>query len=55
LQNLGFRTYVFDGDNVRYGLSSSFTFSDDYRKENIRRIGEVPVFKVVDFLKFKDV
>ena len=29
-----------DGDNVRHGLSSNLTFSDDDRKENIRRIGE---------------
>jgi adenylylsulfate kinase len=41
LYNLGCRTYVLDGDNVRHGLSSNLTFSDDDRKENIRRIGEV--------------
>ena len=41
LHNLGCRTYVLDGDNVRHGLSSNLTFSDDDRKENIRRIGEV--------------
>ena len=40
LYNLGCRTYVLDGDNVRHGLSSNLTFSDDDRKENIRRIGE---------------
>ena len=40
LHNLGCRTYVLDGDNVRHGLSSNLTFSDDDRKENIRRIGE---------------
>ena len=40
LHNLGYRTYVLDGDNVRHGLSSNLTFSDDDRKENIRRIGE---------------
>jgi adenylylsulfate kinase len=34
------RTFVLDGDNVRHGLSSNLTFSDDDRKENIRRIGE---------------
>jgi adenylylsulfate kinase len=33
-------TYVLDGDNVRHGLSSNLTFSDNDRKENIRRIGE---------------
>ena len=41
LYGLGCRTYVLDGDNVRHGLSSNLTFSDDDRKENIRRIGEV--------------
>ena len=40
LHNLGCRAYVLDGDNVRHGLSSNLTFSDDDRKENIRRIGE---------------
>ena len=37
---LGCRTFVLDGDNVRHGLSSNLTFSDNDRKENIRRIGE---------------
>jgi adenylylsulfate kinase len=41
LHKLGCRTFVLDGDNVRHGLSSNLTFSDDDRKENIRRIGEV--------------
>jgi adenylylsulfate kinase len=41
LYNLGCRTYVLDGDNVRHGLSSNLSFSNDDRKENIRRIGEV--------------
>jgi len=40
LYGLDCRTYVLDGDNVRHGLSSNLTFSDDDRKENIRRIGE---------------
>jgi len=40
LYKLGCRTIVLDGDNVRHGLSSNLTFSDDDRKENIRRIGE---------------
>ena len=40
LYKLGCITYVLDGDNVRHGLSSNLTFSDDDRKENIRRIGE---------------
>jgi len=41
LYNLDCRTFVLDGDNVRHGLSSNLSFSDDDRKENIRRIGEV--------------
>jgi adenylylsulfate kinase len=41
LHNLGCRAFVLDGDNVRHGLSSDLTFSDNDRKENIRRIGEV--------------
>ena len=40
LHKLGCRTFVLDGDNVRHGLSSNLTFSDDDRKENIRRVGE---------------
>lgn len=34
-------TYILDGDNIRTGLNSNLTFTDDDRKENIRRIGEV--------------
>ena len=41
LFNEGFRTYVLDGDNVRHGMNSNLGFSDQDRKENIRRIGEV--------------
>jgi adenylylsulfate kinase len=41
LHKLNCRTFVLDGDNVRHGLSSNLTFSDNDRKENIRRIGEV--------------
>ena len=37
----GCKTLVLDGDNVRHGLNSNLDFSDDDRKENIRRIGEV--------------
>jgi len=40
LYECGFRTFVLDGDNVRHGLSSNLSFSEDDRKENIRRIGE---------------
>ena len=41
LFNKGCKTLVLDGDNVRHGLNSNLDFSDDGRKENIRRIGEV--------------
>ena len=34
-------TYVLDGDNIRHGLNKDLGFSDDDRKENIRRIAEV--------------
>ena len=40
LHKRGCRTFVLDGDNVRHGLSSNLRFSDDDRRENIRRIGE---------------
>jgi adenylylsulfate kinase len=40
LHQLGCRTFVLDGDNVRHGLSSNLGFSEDDRRENIRRIGE---------------
>ncbi len=41
LHNMGTRTYVLDGDNIRHGLCKDMGFSDADRKENIRRIGEV--------------
>lgn len=41
LHRMGCRTFVLDGDNIRHGLSSNLGFSNDDRKENIRRIGEV--------------
>lgn len=37
----GYKTYVLDGDNVRMGLNKDLGFSDEDRKENIRRISEV--------------
>lgn len=33
--------YVLDGDNIRTGLNAGLSFSDEDRKENIRRIAEV--------------
>ncbi len=41
LHQLGCRTYVLDGDNVRHGLCGDLEFSVEDRIENIRRIGEV--------------
>ena len=41
LFEMGKRTYILDGDNVRSGLNKDLDFSDASRKENIRRIGEV--------------
>ncbi len=41
LYELGHLTYVLDGDNIRHGLNGDLGFSDEDRKENIRRIGEV--------------
>ena len=37
----GLKTYLLDGDNIRFGLNKNVDFSDEGRKENIRRIGEV--------------
>ncbi|WP_192458797.1 adenylyl-sulfate kinase [Musicola keenii] len=37
----GVGTYLLDGDNVRHGLCRDLGFSDDDRRENIRRVGEV--------------
>ncbi|MCA4822020.1 MAG: adenylyl-sulfate kinase [Serratia rubidaea] len=41
LHAMGVRTYLLDGDNVRHGLCRDLGFSDDDRRENIRRVGEV--------------
>ncbi len=41
LHQMGCRTFVLDGDNVRHGLSGDLGFSPHDRIENIRRIGEV--------------
>ncbi len=37
----GYKTYLLDGDNIRHGLNNNIDFTDEGRKENIRRIGEV--------------
>ncbi len=41
LHELGFKTYLLDGDNIRAGLNKDLSFTDEGRIENIRRIGEV--------------
>jgi adenylylsulfate kinase len=41
LFQLGCRTFVFDGDNVRHGLCEDLGFSPEDRVENIRRVGEM--------------
>jgi len=41
LFNMGIHTYVLDGDNIRKGLNKDLGFSEEDRRENIRRIGEV--------------
>jgi adenylylsulfate kinase len=41
LHQVGCKTFVFDGDNVRHGLCANLSFSEEDRHENIRRIGEM--------------
>jgi adenylylsulfate kinase len=41
LYQMGVRSYVLDGDNIRCGLNKDLGLSPDDRKENIRRIAEV--------------
>ena len=41
LHEMGFLSYLLDGDNVRHGLNKDLGFTDVDRVENIRRIAEV--------------
>jgi bifunctional enzyme CysN/CysC len=41
LHSRGIRTYLLDGDNLRYGLNRDLGFQDSDRAENVRRAGEV--------------
>jgi adenylylsulfate kinase len=41
LYEMGYHTYLLDGDNVRHGLNNDLGFDDKSREENIRRVGEV--------------
>ena len=37
----GFKVFILDGDNVRNGLCTDLGFSEDDRKENLRRVAEI--------------
>ena len=37
----GYKAFLLDGDNVRNGLNRDLGFTEEDRKENLRRIGEV--------------
>jgi bifunctional enzyme CysN/CysC len=41
LVEAGRPAYVLDGDNIRHGLNADLGFSDEDRRENVRRVGEV--------------
>lgn len=41
LFDLGYHTYILDGDNTRMGLNKNLGFSDEDRLENLRRVAEV--------------
>ncbi len=41
LFEMGYFTQLLDGDNIRTGLNANLGFSEEDRKENIRRIAEV--------------
>ena len=41
LHKKGYKTYILDGDNLRFGLNSDLGFSKRDRSENIRRVAEV--------------
>jgi adenylylsulfate kinase len=41
LHQQGIHSVVLDGDNLRSGLNSDLGFSDEDRRENIRRVSEV--------------
>ena len=41
LNELGYHTYILDGDNTRLGLNKGLGFTEEDRIENIRRVAEV--------------
>lgn len=46
LQQQRISTYLLDGDNTRHGLCCDLGFSDEDRRENIRRVSEVSALMV---------
>ena len=40
LHSCGYRAVVLDGDNIRHGLCKDLGFSEEDRRENIRRVAE---------------
>ncbi|MFM1910335.1 MAG: hypothetical protein RLZZ545_1033 [Actinomycetota bacterium] len=45
----GFATYSLDGDNIRTGICNNLNFSNEDRRENIRRISEVSKLMLTHF------
>lgn len=41
LNKRGFATMLLDGDNIRSGINNDLGFSEEDRKENIRRLSEI--------------
>jgi adenylyl-sulfate kinase len=37
----GFHTFCLDGDNIRKGINNNLGFSEEDRKENLRRVAEI--------------
>lgn len=37
----GYKTYILDGDNIRWGINADLGFKKNDREENIRRISEI--------------
>jgi len=41
LYNRNYKTFLLDGDNIRNGINSDLGFTEENRKENIRRTSEI--------------
>ena len=41
LFNEGYNTYLLDGDNLRSGINNDLGFSQEDRRENLRRVAEI--------------